>query len=121
LRYKPNDGHGVRLPLEVGKQWRLEYEERNVQNGVNSKGTSVSKVAAREMITTDAGTFDTFRIDRQVNEYNAADPSRSSEMQFTLWFAPQINHWVRRTTLTKRERRTLSNITDELIELGHKP
>jgi hypothetical protein len=64
--------------------------------------------------------FETYKIERQVREVSAADPSRQTEIQFDLWFAPQINHWVRRTTLTKVDKRTRSNETDELIELGRK-
>jgi hypothetical protein len=120
LRYKPNDGHGIRLPLQVGKEWRIEFEQRNAQNGVNMKGTSLSKVTMQEMTTTQAGTFDTYRIERQVREVNAADPSRSIEHQFVLWFAPQINHWVRRTTLTKVEKRTRASTMDELVAFGRK-
>jgi hypothetical protein len=120
LRSNPNDGHGVRLPLEVGKEWRLEFEERNTQSGAGFKGTSASKVVAQEPMTTAAGTYDTFKIERQFKEFNAADPSRLTEVQFVLWFAPQINHWVRRTTLTKVQKRTISNTSDELIELGRK-
>ncbi|SRR6266700_3583493 len=120
LRYKPSDGHGIRLPLAVGKEWRIEFEERNVQNGVNVKGASWSKVAAQESVTTPAGTFETFRIERQVKQFNAADPSRSTDIQFVLWFAPQINHWVRRTTLIKVEKRTRESRSDELIEFGRK-
>jgi hypothetical protein len=117
-RYKPNDGHGIRLPLAVGKEWRIEYEVRNVQNGAAAKGTSSSKVLAQETLTTPAGMFETYKIERQVKEVSAADQSRPTEIQFGLWFAPQINHWVRRTTLTKVDRRTRSNETDELIGLG---
>jgi hypothetical protein len=119
-RYKPNDGHGVRLPLAVGKEWQIEYEVRNVQNGATAKGTSSSKVLAQETLTTPAGTFETYKIERQVKEVNAADPSRLTEIQFDLWFAPQINHWIRRTTLTKLDKRMRSNETDELTGFGRK-
>jgi hypothetical protein len=121
LSYRPNDGHGVRLPLTVGNEWKTDFEERNLQSGVNMKGVSLSKVAAQESVTTPAGTFDTFRIERQVKEFNATDPSRSIEMQFVLWYAPQIDHWVRRTAATRVDKRLRSNSSDELIEFGHKP
>jgi hypothetical protein len=49
-KYKPNDGHGVRPPLELGKEWQIEYEVRNVQNGAGAKGTSRSKVLAQETL-----------------------------------------------------------------------
>jgi len=120
LRYNPNDGHGVRIPLAVGKEWRVEFSERNEQSGNSFKGTSVSKIAAQETITTDAGMFDTFRIERQVKQFNTRDPSTLSEQQFVLWYAPQINHWVRRTTLTKVQKRTVSSTSDQLIDLSRK-
>jgi hypothetical protein len=120
LNYKPNDGHGVRLPLMVGKEWRIDFEERNARSGVSMKGVSLSKVATQEMLTTPAGTFDTFRIERQVKQFNPADPSRLYELQFVLWFAPQINHWVRRTILAKLQKRTSGSTSDELVAFGRK-
>jgi hypothetical protein len=84
------------------------------------KGVSLSKVAAQEMLTTPAGTFETFRIERQVKQFNAADPSRATELQFVLRFAPQINHWVRRTELTKVQTHTLETTSDELTAFGRK-
>jgi hypothetical protein len=119
--FKPNDGHGVRLPLAVGKEWRSEYTFSNAKNGVNMKATSLAKVVAQEPLTTPAGTFDTFKIDRQVKEFNVADPSRLVETQFLMWFAPQINHWVRRTVITKVDKRVRNTTTDELTEVLHKP
>ena len=120
VKYKPNDGHGVHLPLAVGKEWRFEYTAQNTQNGANMKATSLAKVVAQETITTDAGTFDAFKIDRQVREFNTADPSKFFEMEILMWFSPQINHWVRRTITTKFERRVRASSTDELIDIIHK-
>lgn len=120
FRFKPNDGHGVQFPLAVGKEWRSEYVASNVKTGVNLKGSYLSKIVGQETLTLPAGSFETFKIERQVRDYNAADPSRSTETQFTLWYAPQINHWVRRTIVTRVEKRLRSNATDELIEFGRK-
>jgi hypothetical protein len=119
-RYKPNDGHGVQLPLAVNREWQSEYEVRNVQNGAAAKGTSSSKVLALETLNTPTGMFETYKIERQVKEVSATGPSRLTEIQFDLWFAPLINHWVRRTTLTKLDKRTRSNETDELTGFGRK-
>jgi hypothetical protein len=91
-KYTPHDGHGIRWPLTVGKEWKSEFITRNTQTGVNTKSQSISKVVAKESITTPAGTFETFKIDRQVKGFNVADPTRSTETQFLMWFAPEINH-----------------------------
>jgi hypothetical protein len=115
-RYKPNDAQGVRLPLAVGREWRAEFISSNAQSGASFKSSTLAKVTAQESLTTPAGTFDTFKIERQVKGFNTADPSRSTETTYLMWFAPQINHWARRTIITKVDKRIRSNETDELIE-----
>jgi hypothetical protein len=106
FEYKPHDANGVQFPLAVGKEWRLQYFTSNAKTGANFKSSDLSKVVAKETVTTDAGTFEVFRIERQVKEFNTADPSRGSESQITLLYAPQINHWVRRTIVHKVEKAT---------------
>jgi hypothetical protein len=115
FRFKPNDAQGVRFPLAVGKEWRSEFVNSNVKTGVNMKGSSSSKIVAQETVTTPAGSFETFKVERQLKEFNAADPSRSADAQIVMWYAPQINHWVRRTIVTKVDKRMSSNETDELV------
>jgi len=119
-KYIPNDGHGIRWPLAVGKEWRHQFITGDTQTGNNTKSSSLTKVVAQETVTTAAGTFETFKIDQQIKSFNVKDPSRSSDVEMLMWFAPQINHWVRRTFIVKREKRTVSNETDELIEIMKK-
>jgi hypothetical protein len=118
--YKPHDANGVQFPLTVGKEWRLQFFTSNTKTGANFKDSDLSKVVAQETITTAAGTFDVFRIERQVVQFNAADPSHSMESQVTLLYAPQINHWIRRTILTRVDKRLRSNETDEFVETSLK-
>ena len=120
-KFDPNDGTGVNWPLAMGKEWRSTYTTRNTQTGVNTRSSSLSKVVAQETITTPAGTFETFKIDRQMKQFNIADPSRYQDVEMIMWFAPQINHWVRRTFIVKQEKRTTSNTVDELVEIIKKP
>jgi hypothetical protein len=117
-KYKPDDGEGIPPGLAVGKEWHSQFEAKSTQSGTNIKGTALSKVVAQETITTSAGTFDTFKIERQTRELNTADPSKSFEGQYVTWFAPQINHWVRRTFLTKFEKRARTNTSEELTDFS---
>jgi len=116
-KFNPNDGHGVHWPLAVGKEWRSSYTTSNSQTGANTKVSSLAKVVAQETVTTPAGTFETFKIDRQLKEYSIADPSRYRDMQVIMWFSPQINHWVRRNSVVKQEKRTIANTSDELVQI----
>jgi hypothetical protein len=119
-KYKPNEGGGIRLPLEVGKQWRSEYDAVNMQTGAILRTTALSKVVAQEAVTTPAGTFDTFKIERHLRQVNTVDRSKGSETDIVMWYAPRINHWVKRTFLTKVEHRTRSNNSEELTDFSRK-
>jgi hypothetical protein len=121
FKHNPNDGHGIQWPLAEGKEWRHEFTTSNTQTGVNTKSSSLTKVVGKETVTTPAGTFETFKIERQIKEFVIADPSRYWDTQMLMWFAPQINHWVRRQFITKQEKRTTSNNIDELIDIIRKP
>ncbi len=119
-KYKPSNGQGMRLPLAVGNTWETTFDASNTQTGANFKGSSSSTVVAEEKITTPAGTFDTFKIERQVREIDAANPSKSTERQIVVWFAPQINHAVRQTILVNFAGRTRAMRSEELAEFTRK-
>jgi hypothetical protein len=120
-KFKSNDGMGVRMPLSIGKTWQAEFDAQDLHTTRRIyRGTSSSKVVAQEMITTDAGTFDTFKIEQQGRWLDPLDPSRMYELQIVSWFSPQINHWVRRTTLIKFEKRVRENTTEELVDFNRK-
>jgi hypothetical protein len=118
VKFKPNDGQGIRSPLAVGKEWRTEYEARNTQTGAGYKGSVLNKVVAQETITTPAGTFDTFKIETRVRSIVTSDPSQASEFENVTWWAPKINHWVRRRLVTKFQHRTLSITSEELTDFS---
>jgi hypothetical protein len=121
-KFKPNDGLGIRMPLSVGKTWQAEFDSQDLHTTRRIyRGTSVSKVAAQEMVTTDAGTFDTFKVEQQARWLDPLDPARMYEFQIVSWFAPQINHWVRRTTVLKFDKMLRENTSEELANFITKP
>jgi hypothetical protein len=121
-KFKPNDGLGVRLPLSVGKTWQAEFDAQDLHTTRRIyRGTSSSKVVAQETIATDAGTFDTFKIEQQARWLDPTDPARMWEYQIESWFAPELQHWVRRTTQIKFEKRVRENTTEELANFIKKP
>jgi hypothetical protein len=120
VRFKPNDGQGIRSSLAVGKEWRAEYEARATQTGVATKGSVISKVVGQESITTPAGTFDTFKIETRVQSIVASDPSRSTQYENVGWWAPKINHWVRRKFITRLQNRVQSSSSEELTDFSRK-
>ena len=120
-KYKPSDGTGIRLPLEVGKAWRIEAQAVHMQNGATVSTAGQSKVVAQEKITTPAGTFDAFKIETTTRQIVAVDQTKAATVNTTLWYAPTVNRWVRRTYKMSIEGRVREANTEELTDYSRKP
>jgi hypothetical protein len=119
-KFRPTDGTGVQTPLQVGKEWRFENKSTHT-NGTALSTTGQSKVVGEEKITTSAGTFDTFKIEIRMRHVNSNDQTKASTVNVTLWYAPTVNRWVRKTTKTQIEGRLRDSHTEELTDFSRKP
>jgi hypothetical protein len=116
FKYSPNDGTGVHLPLTVGAQWKFAIDVANTRNGATFRRTGNSKVVGQENITTKAGTFDTFVVETDFTGHNVQDPTLVNQTSWRTWFAPGIDHWVKRTILARQRGHVVSKSTVELTK-----
>ena len=119
--FRPNDGLGIRKPLQVGKEWRSDSNAKNLQSGTIFRTSGVSKVVGQEQVTTPAGTFDTFRIEMAVRQVNTNDHTRSASKNYVLWYAPEVNRWVKRMEQVRIEGRLRDSFIAELTEYSRRP
>ena len=56
-----------------------------------------------------------------LRQINANDQSKASTVTATLWYAPSINRWVRKTNKTQIEGRLRDSHTEELTDYSRKP
>jgi hypothetical protein len=119
-RYTPNDGTGIRTPLAAGKSWPVKSTDFNSTAGVSWKRSGTAKVVGQESVTTQAGTFDTFKIETTFQIQNANDPTKKLQAVQQVWYAPVINHWVKRTWTSRQEGRVRDKSTIELVEYGRR-
>jgi hypothetical protein len=119
-RYNPNDGSGIRLPLAPGKSWTFQSTDVNSTNGFSSKRSGSSKVVGPESVTTRAGTFDTFKIETIYSLRGTNDPTKKVQVTAQMWYAPAINHWVKRASVSKADGHVRDNSTMELVEYGRR-
>lgn len=120
-KYRPSDGSGIPAPLQIGKEWRFDSKATHFQSGTAMRITGQSKVVAQEKITTEAGTFDTFKVESSIRQINANDKTKAAKVSATLWYAPSINRWVRKTYKLQVEGRMRSSNTEELADYSRKP
>lgn len=119
-RYSPNDGSGIQSPLAVGKTWPVRTNNINSANGAVWRRSGISKVVGEESITTRAGTFDTFKIETTFTGTNVNNPTMKNDVTSTTWYAPAIDHWVKRTFVSRANNHLQINNVYELVEYGRK-
>jgi hypothetical protein len=119
-KYSPHDGTGIQSPLAVGKTWPVQTNNINSGNGSVWKRSGTSKVVAEESITTKAGTFDTFKIETKFTGRNVNNPTLKNEVTSLTWYAPAIDHWVKRTFVSRADKHLEIDNAIELIEYGRK-
>jgi hypothetical protein len=119
-RYSPHDGSGIQSPLAVGKTWPVQTNNINSANGNVWRRSGTSKVIGEESVTTKAGTFDTFKIETRFTGTNVNNPTLKNEVTSLTWYAPAIDHWVRRTFVSRVNRHLQINNVIELVEYGRK-
>jgi hypothetical protein len=116
FKYTPHDGTGIRLPLTLGAQWSFAIDVVNTQNGMTFKRVGKSKVVGHESVTTEAGTFDTFVIETDFTGRNVQDPTLVNQISLRTWFDPDIDHWVKRSILSRQRGHIISR---DMVELTH--
>jgi hypothetical protein len=119
-RYQPHDGAGIQVPLKAGASWKFEGDEVNGDNGNIWKRSGRSKVVGQETVTTKAGTFETFKIETVVSRRPTGDPTRKMELTQQTWYAPSVDHWVKRSLVVRGNGNLIANNSIELVEYGRK-
>ena len=119
-RSTPNDGMGIRTPLAIGKSWPVKATDFNSSNGVSLKRTGTAKVTAQESLTTRAGTFDTYKIEIAIEARNSNDTTKKYLSEQQIWYAPSIDHWVKRGYINRSDGRVRDRSMVELIEYGRR-
>lgn len=74
----PDDGHGFRFPLSVGKTW-TESARMTMPNGKVVPHENACRVEGREEVQVPAGTFMTFKV-------HCSSPRG---LEITQWYAPE--------------------------------
>ena len=119
-RYSPNDGTGIQAPLAVGKTWSVKSTDINSTSGFIAKHSGTSKVTAQESVTTPAGTFDTLKIETSYQIQNTNNVTDKAQVVMQTWYAPAINHWVKRSFTMRYHGRVTANNTVELVDYGRR-
>jgi hypothetical protein len=116
-KFGPHDGLNMPNNPRVGRQWRIDHVAENLRTGMRLNVTGTARISGVDQIATAAGTFDAFRIevaDRRTN----AESYAVAEGRTTIWYAPEVDRWVRRKFEIYVDGRLREATSDELIEVA---
>jgi len=89
----------LRFPLEVGQTWGGFFESESVvrPRNLSTQWRWKANVVAVEPITVAAGTFQAFKIEYDGRYFaHQGNQSWTGSHKETAWYAPAINHFVKR-------------------------
>jgi hypothetical protein len=89
----------LQFPLGVGQMWNGFFETEAVVRPRNrsTQWRWKANVVAAEAVTVAAGTFQAFKIEYDARYFaHQGDQSWTGSHKETAWFAPSINHFVKR-------------------------
>jgi hypothetical protein len=104
-----------KFPLAAGVTWSEKYTWISGA-GVASSGYVAAKVSAQEKVTVPAGTFDAYRIDRDLEVRANNETAVVTNTHMTTWYAPAVRRFVRREWTVTRDGRVRSKTAMELVE-----
>ena len=118
-RNRPNDGTGIQAPLGVGKTWSFRSTDlnntadqlealRHVESGRAGKCHDVS------------GHFRHFQDRDSIEVQSIKDPTKKIRIVQQTWYAPSIDHWVKRSSVSRSATRVIDKNTIELVEYGRR-
>jgi hypothetical protein len=116
-KFGPHDGLNIPNNPRVGRQWRIDHVAENLRTGMRLNVTGTARISGMDQITTAAGTFEAYRIDVADRRTNA-DSYAVAEGRTTIWYAPQVDRWVRRKFEIYVDGRLREATSDELIEVA---
>ena len=127
LKFEPSNGVQS-FPVTIGKVLRKEYREKNIKTGVFSVCTVSGQYVGWEKVTVPAGTFDTLRLEDEIECRSTGADAAINKTAHKSWYAPSVNKYVRTESQTVRDGRVREKTGTELVEYsparpdpGHAP
>jgi len=104
-----------KFPMSVGITWNQEFKFSD------DKGSSYScfvraKIVALEKVTVPAGTFDAYRIERDIERRSTSADANVTKGRMITWYAPVAKKYVRRESIAFSNGRERDKNIDELLE-----
>jgi hypothetical protein len=104
-----------KFPMNVGYTWKQEFRSLDT-HGSSFSSFVRAKVVALEKVTVPAGTFDTYRIERDIETRSSSADANVITAHIITWYAPVVKKYIRRELTYFSNGRERDKNIDELLE-----
>jgi hypothetical protein len=104
-----------KFPLAVGQEWKQEFKSV-LTSGAFYTGFVTAKITAFEKVTVPAGSFDAYKIERNIESRGTDANSNITTGHVITWYAPAIGKFVRREMVNIANGRIRDKSVEELVE-----
>jgi hypothetical protein len=118
VKWEPYDPE-YKFPLSVGLTWNQEFKFSN-NHGASFSSLVKAKITALEKVTVPAGTFDAYRIEKDIETRSDSPDANVMKGRIITWYAPVVKKYVRQESITFSNGRERDKNIDELIEYSHR-
>jgi len=108
-----------KFPMSVGAAWNQEYKSFDI-HGSSYSSFVRAKIVALEKVTVPAGTFDAYRIERDIEAHSANPDANITKGHIITWYAPAVKKYVLMECITFSNGRERSKEVYELLEYSLK-
>ena len=114
LKFEPSNGVQS-FPVTIGKVLRKEYRGTVLKTGASAVCTSKGQYVGWEKVTVPAGTFDTLRLEDEIECRSTGADAAINKTAHKSWYAPSVNRIVRSESQTLRDGRVREKTCTELV------
>ena len=114
-KYEPSN-LDFQFPMSVGSTWKQQSQKTIFSSGAAFSHFREGKVVGTEKVTVPAGTFDTLRVESKTESRSLGPAATITNTVVTLWYAPQVNRWVRLTVQGSANGRVREKYSMELVD-----
>lgn len=118
VKWEPYNSE-YKFPLSVGRTWNQEFKF-SYNNGASFSSLVKAKVTALEKVTVPAGTFDAYRIEKDIETRSNSADATVMIGRIITWYAPVVKKYVRQESITFSNGRERAKDVDELVEYSHR-
>ena len=105
-----------KFPMSIGSTWKQQAQKTVFSSGATYLYFTEAKIAGNEKVVVPAGSFDTLRIETEIESRSTGSDGTVTKFLSTAWYSREVNRFVRLDIRTIANGRVRDKFIMELTE-----